>query len=146
MDLTETRIANGRLAIDRAGGVGKVSASMGYANPSFMVQMFGPNPTRKPSEKTMRRLEEVLGLPPLSLDGATPPALPQTGPGFVSAVNPEQLSDMIRLINRLAEEESVKLSVDKFASLVAMAYDETTEHSGQVREGKIRQVVQLFRQ
>ncbi|WP_315127302.1 hypothetical protein [Comamonas antarctica] len=146
MDLTETRIANARLAIDRAGGVGKVSTAMGYSNPSFLVQMFGPNPTRNPSEKTMRRMEKALNLPALSLDGAPAPVLPATGPGFVSAVNPEQLSDMIRLISRLADEESVKLSTEKFASLVAMAYDETTEHAGQVREGKLRQVVQLFRQ
>lgn len=46
---------------------------------------------------------------------------------------------------RPAAEEGVQLNTDRFATLVAMAYEESAEHPGQAREGKIRQVVQLLK-
>ena len=63
MSIIEERLINGRRAIDLAGGVSKVAAEMGYANASFLVQIFGPNPTCAPSDKMMRKLERTLGLP-----------------------------------------------------------------------------------
>lgn len=142
MDLKNARIANARLAIERAGGVGQVAAKMGYANASFLVQMFGPNPTRPASEKTVRKMETVLGLPAGSLDKTQSVQLP---PAAATQIDAQQLTQMIQMVNRLAAEEGVKLSTDRFASLVAMAYEESAEHQGQPREGKIRQVVQLLK-
>lgn len=142
MDLKTTRIANARLAIERAGGVGQVAAKMGYANASFLVQMFGPNPTRPASEKTVRKMETVLGLAPGSLD-STPKA--QLPPAAATQINTQQLVQMMQMVGRLANEEGVQLNPDRSASLVAMAYEESAEHPGQVREGKIRQVVQLLK-
>lgn len=135
MDLKNTRIANARLAIERAGGVGQVAAKMGYANASFLVQMFGPNPTRPASEKTVRKMESVLGLAAGSLDKAQGVQLP---PAAATQIDPQQLTQMIQMVNRLAAEEGVKLSTDRFASLVAMAYEDP-------REPKLRQVVQLLK-
>lgn len=142
MDLKTTRITNARLALERAGGVGQVAEKMGYANASFLVQMFGPNPTRPASEKTMRRMEAALGLPDGSLD--KPPAA-QLPPASATQVNTQHLVQMIQMVGRLAAEEGVNLSTDRFATLVAMAYEESAEHPGQGREGKIRQVVQLLK-
>ena len=142
MDLKTTRIANARLAIERAGGVGQVAAKMGYANASFLVQMFGPNPTRPASEKTVRRMEETLGLPTGALDSPPKPQLP---PAAATHVDTQQLAQMLHLVSRLAAEEGVRLTNDRFATLVAMAYEEAAEHPGQAREGKIRQVVQLLK-
>ena len=142
MDLKTIRIANARLAIEWAGGVGQVAAKMGYANASFLVQMFGPNPTRPASEKTVRKMESVLGLPDRSLDGAPKPQLP---PAAAPHVDTQQLAQMLHLVSRLAAEEGVQLTTDRFATLVALAYEEAEEHPGQAREGKIRQVVQLLK-
>lgn len=142
MDLKTTRIANARLAIERAGGVGQVAAKMGYANASFLVQMFGPNPTRPASEKTVRKMETVLGLTPGSLDNTPKAQLP---PAATTQINTQQLVQMMQMVGRLTNEEGVQLSADRFATLVAMAYEESAEHPGQTREGKIRQVVQLLK-
>lgn len=142
MDKTPMRLTNGRQAIERAGGVGQVAKKMGYSNPSFLVQMFGPNPNRVPSEKTMRKMEKALALANGSLDGQPIPALPPVGTSAIDAV---QLGNIIRLVGKLAEEEAVRLSPDRFATLVSMTYDEATEHGGQLRETRIRQVVQLLR-
>lgn len=59
--------------------------------------------------------------------------------------NTQQLVQMIQMVSRLSSEEGVTLTTDRFATLVAMAYEESAEHAGQVREGKIRQVVQLLK-
>lgn len=143
MDLKTQRIANGRLAIERAGGVGKVAEKMGYSNPSFLVQVFGPNPTRAPSEKTMRRMETALGLTALSLDLAeTAAALP---PAADTKINAAQLSQIIQLVNKIADEEKLTLSTDRFSRLVAFAYEEDAEQNGVLRENKLRQVMQMLK-
>lgn len=59
--------------------------------------------------------------------------------------NTQQLVQMIQMVSRLSSEEGVTLTTDRFATPVAMAYEESAEHAGQVREGKIRQVVQLLK-
>lgn len=152
MDLIETRIANARRAFARVGGVGQVAKRLGYANASFLVQIFGPNPTRAPSEKTMRKIEAALDLPIGSLDWPShtdwaqshrsPPAgaMAMGAPG----INVDRLGHAIRLMKRLEVEEQVELSVDRLSSLVAMVYEDTAEQ-GQLREAKWRQVVQLLR-
>lgn len=142
------RRTNARLAIERAGGVGKVAEKMDYGNPSYLVQMFGPNPTRPSSEKTMRRLETALGLEPLSLDKPTPGYLPpepskDSPPG--SRIDVAQLSRALALVGKLTAEEKVQLSSDRFASLVSIAYEDSAERAGQPSESKLRQVVQLLR-
>ena len=52
---------------------------------------------------------------------------------------------MISLVNKLATEERVQLDGDRFASLVAIAYEESAEHAGHPSESKLRQVVQLLK-
>lgn len=39
----------------------------------------------------------------------------------------------------------LKTTNERFANLVAMAYEEAAEHPGRARDGKIRQVVQLLK-
>lgn len=74
----ENRRANGRAHIERNGGVGKVAAKMDYANPSFLVQIFGPTPTRTPTEKTVHRIEDALKLPRPSRAPWTPTCWPRS--------------------------------------------------------------------
>ena len=64
------RIANARLAIERAGGVNNVAEILGYANASYLSQIFGPNPTLayeesaehagRPSESKLRQVVRLL--------------------------------------------------------------------------------------
>jgi hypothetical protein len=46
----------------------ELAKRLGYRQPSFLVQMAGPNPTREVTEKSARRFEIDLGLPEGSLD------------------------------------------------------------------------------
>lgn len=41
-DIVDIRIRNGRQAIEQYGGITKLSRDMGYSNPSFLTQQFGP--------------------------------------------------------------------------------------------------------
>ena len=145
MDLTSLRIANARKAMEAVGGVNKAAAKMGYANAAFLSQIFGPNPTRSPTVKTMRRLEKALELEEGSLDKEPLPELPVQSAVVTTQIDPGQLAQVITLVNRLLEEEKVSLPTDRFANLVAVAYDEAAEHAGQARESKLRQVVRLLR-
>ena len=46
----------------------ELAKRLGYRQPSFLVQMAGPNPTREVTEKSARRFEKELELPEGSLD------------------------------------------------------------------------------
>lgn len=145
MDLNSLRIANARKAMEAVGGANKAAAKMGYANAAFLSQIFGPNPTRSPTEKMMRRMEKSLELEAGSLDKEPAPELPVQSVVATTQIDPSQLAQVITLVNRLLEEEKVSLPTDRFANLVAVAYDEAAEHAGQARESKLRQVVRLLR-
>ncbi len=149
MDIKTIRLANGRVAIERAGGVGKVAEKMGYTSPSFLVQMFGPNPTRSASEKTMRRMEAAFGLESGSLDKPgssylSSAALRKDGQS-IAHVDVVQLIRALALVRKLTTEEKIQLSDDRFASLVSIAYEDAADHAGQPSESKLRQVVQLLK-
>lgn len=90
----------------------------------------------------MRKMEAALRLPTGSLDQQPRDRLPAAS---ATQVNTQQLVQMIQMVSRLSSEEGVTLTTDRFATLVAMTYEESAEHAGQVREGKIRQVVQLLK-
>ena len=68
MGIEQTRRANLRKLVADSGGPTLLAQRLGYRNPSFIVQMTGPSPIREVSEKTARRIEASLGLPPLTLD------------------------------------------------------------------------------
>lgn len=46
----------------------ELAHQLGYASTSFLSQMIGPHHTRRVSEITARKVEQVLDLPPLWLD------------------------------------------------------------------------------
>lgn len=140
-DISEVRRARGRQQIERFGGVGQVAKRMGYRTPSYLVQMFGPNPSRSATEKTMRRMEQALGLPALSLDTEASPAPTQPSTGLT----PAQVSEIISLVGTILENEQVTVPYSRFADVVNLAIEDTTEHQGAVREGRIRQVVRLLK-
>ena len=135
-ELAELRRTNGRRVIEKFGGVGKVAARMGYSNPSFLVQIYGPNPSRKPSEHTTRKMEQALNLPVGSLDE-------ERASGEVSPELTTLVADMIRLVGDTLEKEGVAVPPGRFASVVAMAYADAVEHGGVGRENHITGLVRL---
>ena len=134
--LVEIRRENGRKALERHGGGAKIARMMGLASASMLSQVFGPSPSRNQTEKIVRRMEQVLNLPHLSLDhegGEVPPV----GVDVVAAV--------IRLVGQTMESEGVSLSPSRFADVVSLAYTDTMEHGGVPREAHIRSVVRLLK-
>ena len=136
-DVYEVRRENGRRAIAKAGGTGHVAELMGHASASSLSQVFGPNPSRNPSDKLVRRMEEVLDLPSLSLD--------REDAGDVAAPGAEIVAAVIHLVGHIMESEHVDLTPGRFADVVALAYTDTMDHGGTPREGHIRSVVRLLK-
>ena len=133
--LEEVRRENGRKLIQTHGGT-KLATLLGHKSPSTLSQIFGPNPTRTPTEKLMRRMEEALGLPTGSTDGdMTPPP----------AVTTDTVAAVIRLVGVVLESEALSLPPRRFADVVALAYTDTMEHGGKPRETHIRSVVRLLK-
>lgn len=136
--LDEARRESGRRLITQH-GASKIADLLGHASPSTLSQIFGPNPTRQPTEKFVRRMEQVLGLEPGDMDksvNAKPPA---------PVVSADTVAAVIRLVGELAESEDVLLSPRRFADVAALAYTDSVEHGGIPREAHIRQVVRLFK-
>jgi hypothetical protein len=66
-----TALINRRTNLRRLAGTygwTELAKQLGYRQPSFLVQMAGPNPTRPVTEKSARQFEIDLGLPAGSLD------------------------------------------------------------------------------
>lgn len=139
-DIQANRLANGRAAIAKAGGVAAVARKMGYRNASYLVQIFGPNPTRQPTEKRCRQIEDALGLPTGSLDMDVATALPTP---TTKPLDQSDLAHVIALVGKIAHEESVAIDPERFAGLVALAYEDAA--AGSVSEARLRHVVQLLR-
>lgn len=142
LTLTDARRANARLAIEKAGGVGKVAKKMGYNNPSFLVQQFGPNPTRKPSENTMRKMETALGLSEGSLDNehGTQTSLPPP-----PVVNSDLIASVIHSVGAAMGDEHVAgVHPSKHAELINLVLKDALEHGGTPREDHVRALVRLL--
>lgn len=135
--LVEIRRENGRRAIDKHGGVAKIARLMGHSSPSTLSQVFGPNPSRAPTENLARKLEKALDMPMLSLDQ-------HSGQSAASSTT-EVVAGVIRLVGEIMASESVNLPVQRFSDVVALAIADTMEHEGVPRESHIRQVVRLFK-
>lgn len=139
-NLVDTRRENGRNAIERAGGVGKVAKRMGYSNASFLVQQFGPNPSRNPTEGTMRKMEEALGLDREALDREI--GAPEKKP----AIDADLIVNVIRIVGAAMGEEKVpSLPPAKHAELIVLALTDAIEHGGTPREDHARSLVRLLR-
>lgn len=166
LELHEIRRANGRAAIANAGGTNAVAQTMGYANPSYMSQLFGPNPDRKPTEKIMRRLEVALGLDSMSLDNPDSDAvrnadkwvpirtskqrrslLLQEAAVQAAAATRHMTAEMVRstidMVSRIIETERISVTPAKALSLASLAITDAMEHGGQPREQHIQTLVRL---
>lgn len=139
--LEDARRANGRRVIESYGAA-NLARALGHKSGSTLSQVFGPKPTRTPTENLMRNIERVLQLPTLALDAEVPklapaPAAPQG--------TTETVATVIKLVGSVLESEAMSLPPSRFADVVLLAFKDTVEHGGQVREQHIRDVVRLLK-
>ena len=134
-DVYEVRRTNLRLLIDQWGGPKPLAKKLGYSKASFMVQMGGPNPTRKVTERTARRIEKALELPTGWMDKEVEAG----GTG----VNNAFVHDVIQTVAQEAEDRGIRLSPAKLSNIVMMVLEDA-EGSNTIRPEYIKQLLQLM--
>ena len=150
----------------------ELAKRLGYRQPSFLVQMAGPNPTRPVTENSARRFEVDLGLPTGSLDVVAPevPAADQIRAldalvkqmPIPAPVVPQQplatptlphttdessqfVQDTILLISRTIEHQGVKLEKMKHLQIFNMAIGDAIDNGGKVNVNYIVNMVKLLK-
>jgi hypothetical protein len=147
----ENRRENLRRLIKDADGPKNFAAKLGYANPSFLVQMAGPHPSRVVTDKTARRFEAKLGLPDGALDwpvenkGRAPASV-----RVVSKPDPAPASgdtaltmDVIQLVARTCAAENLQLPPLRFADIVQFALLQAIETGQAPSEEALRRLIAL---
>jgi len=145
--VAEYRRENIRALIDQRGGQTRLSKAMGWKNSSFLAQMAGPNPTREVTEKTARKIEEVMRLEPGALDrppGVASPA-PAPAPAAPGGVPTALVGEVIRMVGRAYEAEGVPIAPAKFSDLVALTLADSMARGSSPSEDHVRAVVRLLR-
>jgi hypothetical protein len=128
IESAETRKLNLRRIADKFGGPSALAAKLGYANPSFLVQMIGPNPSRRVSERTARKMEEQLGLLPFTLDEQSGAAQGGTQAGTApSPIHADALAKAMDDVAAVCTDLRTTLPTAKFSDVVAFAYREVAE-------------------
>lgn len=138
--IEEVRRANGRRIIESYGAA-NLARELGHKSGSTLSQVFGPRPTRTPTEKLMRKIKEVLNLPARSLDEDVGKPVPASPPAAAT----DTVATVIKLVGSVLESESLTLPPSRFADVVLLAFHDTMEHGGKIREQHIRSVVKLLK-
>jgi DNA-binding transcriptional regulator YdaS (Cro superfamily) len=138
-----TRVANLKALIEQHGGVSKFSRRLGYANPSFLSQMVGPNPTREITEKSARKIEAKLGVAPGTLDqnGVAAPPVAAAPADATTAL----IVEVLRRVGKACESEGVNASPSKVGEVAVLAYLDAVEHGGVPREEHMRRLARLIK-
>lgn len=139
-DVFERRRTNLRHLIEQWGGPLHLSQKIGYRNASFLVQMAGPNPNREVTERTARRVEEALGLPPRWMDSELG-SMPNGHP----AVDSRLVGRAAQVVAQTAEEGGLKLSPSLPGDLVALVYADAEAHGGSIRADFVDNLLKLIR-
>lgn len=162
MDTNEIRRVNLRRLAARTSWT-DLAKRLGYQQPSFLVQMAGPNPTRDVTEKSARIYEGKLGLTDRSLDVLPIDLQPSEMIAkyaintIATAITSHQqtvpsddqsgkiVEDVIAMVAAAIAQERVQLDPVKYASLVQLALSDAMEHGGQARRSFVQQVVKLLK-
>ena len=171
-----TTLINRRTNLRRLAGTygwTELAKRLGYRQPSFLVQMAGPNPTREVTEKSARRFELDLDLPEGSLDVVAAevspadqiravdalvnqmpipaPVVPQqpiavpTLPQMTDDESSQFVQDTILLISRTIGEQGVKLDKMKHLQIFNMAIGDAIDNGGKVNVSYIVNMVKLLK-
>jgi hypothetical protein len=149
-ELSAIRRDNLRKVVESWGGPTALAKRLGYANPSYLVQMVGPNPTREVTERMALKIESELNLPHGSLsklehnfatseDNQVSAAKPQA---YVPTLHGGNIAVAISQVSEVCEKMGVKLSTAKFADLVAFVFADI-EAGVRVDEGRVSRLIQL---
>ncbi len=172
MTVFENRLANLRKLAGTYGWT-ELAKRLSYRQPSFLVQMGGPNPTREVTEKSARRFERDLGLPVGSLDVLAPEAsaadqiramdalvnnMPIPAPvaqalqqqitppaPFSEDENAQFVHDTIQLVAKTIEQQGVKLEKMKHLQIFNMAIGDAIDNGGKVNVSYIVNMVKLLK-
>lgn len=109
------RLENLRHLIRQWDGPASLARKLGHANASFLVQLAGPNPRRKISEKVARDIEEQLKLSALWLDEPHKDA-PLT-------IDDACLRECVRMVSQCVRDARLTLDPDVVANLTSLAYE-----------------------
>lgn len=149
----------------------ELAKRLGYRQPSFLVQMAGPNPTREVTEKSARRFEQELNLPEGSLDVAATEVSPVDQVRAVDALvnqipapaiqpvpqTPAQLpvmtedessqfvQDTVRMVANVIGKQGMKLDKMKHLRIVNMAIEDALDNGGKVNDSYIANMVKLLK-
>jgi hypothetical protein len=137
-DVYEIRRTNLRLLIDQWGGPLPLAKKLGYKKASFMVQMAGLNPTREVTEKSARRIEEVLELPAFWMDNEV--NLDDTMHGVDLAI----VSASIRAVAQEATGMDLTLSPVKLADIVLLVTSDAEKNNNTIRPEYIKTLLNLM--
>jgi hypothetical protein len=132
----EVRRANLRKLMTQWGGPTSLATKLGHSNGSYLAQLAGPHPSREVSERTARQIEQALTLPTGYLD--------QAHPGAEHTLDDDVLALCIRAVTAAVKDAKLKANPERFADLVALAYDHSMV-SGTVDEKFINRIVRLLK-
>jgi hypothetical protein len=135
VNVYEIRRTNLRKLMSQWGGPTSLSAKLGHSNGSYLAQLAGPHPSREVSERTARQIEEKLALPGGWLD--KPHQEPQP-------LDDTSLALCIRAVSAAVKDAHIKVAPEKFADLVALAYD-NSQALGGLDEPFVTRLVRLMK-
>lgn len=135
------RKINLRALIAQWGGPTNLAKKLGYGGPSYLLQMVSLKPVRPLTEKTARKIETKLDLPPGWLD-ADHQGGSSGEPAQSVQLDQELLSQVVLAIGAAADKAGVKLSHAKFADVVVLVYEDALK-SHRVDEQMIGRVLRL---
>lgn len=102
---------------------------------SYLTQLAGPNPSRGITERTARRIENILDLPAYYMDQKcdTSPQAHLPGPCSSSTAR-TLLKEVLKEVASQLEGAETKVSYSKFAQIVALTFEDAEERGGLRRE------------
>lgn len=131
----DVRRQNLRALIREWRGPTSLARKLGHSNGSYLAQLIGPNPSREISEKVARGIEAKLNLPLGWLDRETPERPP---------IDDSVLAHCVRAVAAAVQDSPVKVSPEKFAELVTLAYEHHAA-TGTCDEGYINRLMRLLK-
>lgn len=136
--IKENRIENLRKLVIQWDGPSKLSRKLGYKNPSFLVQMTGPNPTREITEKSARAIEAKLELPQGWLDD-------EHGAELQAGLDIKLVVEIIRRGMSFCEGQGIRIRPEKFADLIELVYLDATGNNGAISNDYMERLIKLVR-
>lgn len=146
LGVADLRKINLRTLIARYGGPSALAKKLGYSNATFISQMIGPKPIRPLSEKTCRKIETALELPPMWMDQdhEAPKGLEVREPAAPYTVTRTGLdTELLRKVAQAVEDAGIPFAAAKFGDVVTMVYEDAISKGGAIDPQYVVRVLRL---